>query len=93
MNLAQSDPYYIPHASDTGRLYLVRSRGPLSAGTCVRMVSTDSEYENLVVEAVVARQTKRDGTIIMRRIPVQVGVENRDLVIRRLRKPRGNVNA
>lgn len=85
MNLAQSDPYYIPRASQDGRLALVRSRGPLSGGTIVRVVKTDRNYQNMVVEAPITRVFKRDGMEQREVQQAQVEVVNNDLVVLRRR--------
>jgi hypothetical protein len=82
MNLAQSDPYHIPQASTEDRLFLVRSRGALSAGTCVKLEGANTDYSKLTV----SKETEQiDRTGVQRKVKLIVEVENRDLVIRKKR--------
>jgi len=80
MNLAQTDPYYIPQASKDGRLALRKGFGPLSSGTKVRFVSSDPNWNEVTVEAeITVMNWKRD----TERVKHQVTVTKDDLVIRR----------
>lgn len=49
--ILRTDPYYVDQASKDGRLFLVRTCGSFSGGTRVKLVSTDSDYDTLVVAA------------------------------------------
>lgn len=83
MNLAQSDPDYIPQASKDGRLALVRSVGPLSGGTLVKLYEGGpaDNYQTLVVAAEIGVWDRVHKKI--KRKVAQVTVSNEDLVIRR----------
>jgi hypothetical protein len=79
MNLAQTDPYYIPQASQEGRLALVRTVGPFSGGTHVKFVRADDEFKSIVVSGTVIRQSGN----VRSELTIEVFVTREDLVIRR----------
>jgi hypothetical protein len=77
-----SDPYHVDIASKEARLFLTRTKGSLSGGTRVRLVSTNSDYSTMVVAARV--RVKVPTAPYYKIADQEVMVTLDDLVIRRM---------
>ena len=82
MSILTTDPYYVDQASKEGRLFLTRTKGSLSGGTRVKLVSTNSDYTVLEVAAKVKVKTQTAPNFKYADEVVYVTLD--DLVIRRM---------
>lgn len=89
--MLKTDPYLAAQASDDGRLFLVRTIGPLSGGTPVKMRAVPGEEhlkgKPVTVEGYIQVPVHYRGTVVIqwRRKLVEVEVTLEDLVIRRIK--------
>jgi len=80
--ILRTNPYYVDHASQAGRLYLTRTIGSLSGGTRVKLVESNPGYDRMKVSGKVVVEVK---TAPFRKVVdhvVEVTLD--DLVIRRM---------
>jgi hypothetical protein len=80
--ILRTDPHYVDHASQAGRLYLTRTIGSLSGGTRVKLIESDSEYRLMKVSGKVVVEARTEPYRKVVDHVVEVTLD--DLVIRRM---------
>lgn len=84
--MLKTDPYLVKDASDAGRLFLVRTVGPLSGGTPVTTHNVpDSPDASLTVAGWIQVPSQYKGMVVVqwKRQLVEVMVNLEDLVVRK----------